>query len=125
MSDAISKAIQALTTVVSNSALQKYYPVTCTIAGDALADLKALQSGEPVGYYDPNQSKEELAFSFTYEGDGFVPVYTAPQPVIPDGYVLVPVDLLEKVLFNSCHLPEKYQDELEALISAGKENNNE
>jgi len=32
------------------------------------------------------------------------------------GMVSVPVELLEKVLFNSCHLPEKYQDELQAII---------
>jgi hypothetical protein len=32
------------------------------------------------------------------------------------GMVSVPVELLEKVLFNSCHLPEKYQDKLQAII---------
>jgi hypothetical protein len=39
-----------------------------------------------------------------------------PKSKQHSGLVSVPVELLEKVLFNSCHLPEKYQDELQAVI---------
>jgi hypothetical protein len=57
------------------------------------------QSVEPVGYYDPKQSKEELAFSFTHDGDGFVPVYVTPPLTVPKGYVLV-LDTTESLSTN-------------------------
>jgi hypothetical protein len=42
---------------------------------------KTLDNGF-VGYFDPKEHREERAFSFDYNLDGFVPVYTTPQPVV-------------------------------------------
>jgi hypothetical protein len=67
--------------------LSANWPQRVQAVKDAVAKLQAAQAkagdGEaPVGYYSPSQSREELAFSFTYDGDDFVPLYTHPQPAV-------------------------------------------
>jgi len=142
MSDAISKAIEALRMTKYCIPAYGFHAEKVTI-DEAIAGLQALQSGEPVYAYrrkgvndfctcDASRYLELKAKPNFFEVAVF---YTTPQPVVPDGYVLVPVDVIKKLQFYL----EPYDDikprdwatdrqnlrrahELvQALLSAGKE----
>jgi hypothetical protein len=87
---------------------------------EAIAGLKALQSGEPVAVADKGVLNWIDGKQFAREAD----LYTTPQPVVPE----VVFDIL-KAAQGSCRLglndiaDKQIQIAIKALLSAGKENN--
>jgi hypothetical protein len=110
---------------------------------------QALQSGEPVGYivridgdykfYESYEDAQDDRASEEYWYKDLdhaepEPVYTAPQPVVPEGYVLVPLEPSEAMLQAAfeCPVPAVNVDSIsgmqavyngakyKAMLSAGK-----
>jgi hypothetical protein len=91
---------------------------TCREAAEEITRLRALlEGGEAVGYN--RDSDEALGKKLS--------VYTHPAPVVPTGYVLVPIEPLRKLLKNTgpltlCDLAHAnyWQVVEQAMLSAQK-----
>jgi len=83
----------------------------------------ALQSGEPVAWMSPNKQSLEFSRPDTVYGSHTIPLYASPQPVVPEGYVLVPRAAATEVLRTSSNRGGAWEEIRSALLSAGKENN--
>jgi hypothetical protein len=91
----------------------------------------ALQSGEPVAWMSPNKQSLEFSRPDTVYGSHTIPLYASPQPVVPEGYVLVPVEPTEAMLmawFSATRESSEgvgtlgyFRAAYKALLSAGKE----
>ena len=99
---------------------------------EAIAGLQALQhSGEPVAWMSPNKQSLEFSRPDTVYGSHTIPLYASPQPVVPEGYVLVPVEPTEAMLmawFSATRESSEgvgtlgyFRAAYKALLSAGKE----
>jgi hypothetical protein len=83
---------------------------------------QALQhSGEPVAWMSPNKQSLEFSRPDTVYGSHTIPLYTTPQPVVPE----VVFDIL-KAAQGSCRLglndiaDKQIEIAIKALLSAGK-----
>jgi hypothetical protein len=86
------------------------------------AQAQAGDGEAPVGYYSPSQSREELAFSFTYDGDDFVPIYTRPQPAQVNQQLLDALRLAETSMLDSGYSPQSVTIiTVKAAIAAAQE----
>jgi hypothetical protein len=100
-------------------------------AGDGYINVKemareawqaALQSGEPVAWMSPNKQSLEFSRPDTVYGSHTIPLYTTPQPVVPE----VVFDIL-KAAQGSCRLgfndiaDKQIEIAIKTLLSAGKE----
>ena len=116
MSDAIRVALE--------SAIRTYEalsPGVMTVERkQAIEALQALQhSGEPVAVADKGILNWIDGKQFNREAD----LYTAPQPVVPPQWRAVMRGMVE---YAECNDPgNPYLSQAQALLSAGKENNNE
>jgi hypothetical protein len=130
MSDAIQQAIEALRMTKYCIPAYGFHAEKVTI-DEAIAGLQALQhSGEPVAWMSPNKQSLEFSRPDTVYGSHTIPLYTTPQPVVPEGYVLVPKTALDGALylaglavahtdFGSQHRAD-FKVCCDALLSAGK-----
>jgi hypothetical protein len=86
MSDAISKAIEAMD--MARSAVGPFSLVVTKKLTESIEALQALQhSGEPVAWMSPNKQSLEFSRPDTVYGSHTIPLYASPQPVVPEGYV--------------------------------------
>jgi hypothetical protein len=87
-------------------------------------------SGEPVAWMSPNKQSLEFSRPDTVYGSHTIPLYASPQPVVPEGYVLVPVEPTEAMLmawFSATRESSEgvgtfgyFRAAYKALLSAGK-----
>jgi hypothetical protein len=131
MSDAIQQAIEALRMTKYCIPAYGFHAEKVTI-DEAIAGLQALQhSGEPVAWMSPNKQSLEFSRPDTVYGSHTIPLYASPQPVVPEGYVLVPVEPTEAMLmawFSATRESSEgvgtlgyFRAAYKALLSAGKE----
>jgi hypothetical protein len=88
-------------------------------------------SGEPVAWMSPNKQSLEFSRPDTVYGSHTIPLYASPQPVVPEGYVLVPVEPTEAMLmawFSATRESSEgvgtlgyFRAAYKALLSVGKE----
>jgi len=116
MSDAISKAIDAMQDVVEAlSDMRADKPIR-----EAIAELQALQSGEPSEWAIEVENGQVVISRIGADFTGYL--YTTPQPVVPEGSVLVPVEDLKAIKdarkngFDVTYMEHYLGD----LLSAGK-----
>jgi hypothetical protein len=122
----MSDAIKKLEDAKHHMDAHDYYD--CRIAIDAA--IEALQSGEPVAWMSPNKQSLEFSRPDTVYGSHTIPLYASPQPVVPEGYVLVPVEPTEAMLmawFSATRESSEgvgtlgyFRAAYKALLSAGK-----
>jgi hypothetical protein len=135
MSDAIKQAIEALRECLST--LSDFGLESSDAYQQALAALQAMQGeAEPVAWMMVNTEYASLGKSLHWTPQPWhitwqpVPLYTAPQPVVPDGYVPVPIELTETMLrawFSATRdltegvgILDYFRPAYQALLSAGK-----
>jgi hypothetical protein len=86
----------------------------------------ALQSGEPVAWMSPNKQSLEFSRPDTVYGSHTIPLYAAPQPVVPVNQQLVEALKACEECLMFIHGGEPLRTDLplklakEALLSAGK-----
>jgi hypothetical protein len=127
---------QARRTIMSDrEAFEKWWPSVGQTIGKVAAWeawQAALQhSGEPVAWMSPNKQSLEFSRPDTVYGSHTIPLYASPQPVVPEGYVLVPVEPTEAMLmawFSATRESSEgvgtlgyFRAAYKALLSAGKE----
>jgi len=98
---------------------------------DAIASLQAMQGeAEPVAWVKIERGEithAELSdgsgVDFDLRGAGYVPLYSHPQPAVPEGYMLVPIDPNKNmigVIENEHDVWGTAHDLYAALLSAAK-----
>ena len=114
MSDAISKAIEAME--FAKHAVGPFHRIAAKKLTESIDALQALQSGEPVGHARWLVPDVTLA---TFRADR-VPagtaLYAAPQPVVPDRN-----DLIELLIATRTQSEGVTADLIIKLLTAGKE----
>jgi hypothetical protein len=120
MSDAIREAIQNVKSAIAHNT---GYEPSISLLQRSLDELEsALQSGEPVGHALACGDPEVTIATFNADRVSVgTKLYTAPQPVVSEGYVLVPRAAATEVLRISDRQHPAWEEVRTALLSAGKE----
>jgi hypothetical protein len=124
--DTIQQAIRAMEWMlcdyehlnIMGEPLSANWPQRVQSVKDAVAALQDLQSGEPVVF--TCHGNNAPAYGCNKPGDMSGTYYKAPQPVVPEGYVLVPRAAVTEVLRISDRQHPAWEEVRTALLRAGK-----